>query len=181
MSWLGKEQIKYHLYKKTLLTLIILVCRGGVLEPEGTVEIKFRRKDLVKTMRRVDPVYLSLAERLGESSCLILIIALYRGLHPPRPCPHFSNTSDGSMHAFTAVLVLIVSSLLFAPGRCVNHILLRTITGSSAQPIDFPLSSEQLWSDAVWALCFGRTGGMEGVTMEGLRAYRAELTEISLR
>uniref|UniRef100_A0A8V5HI62 acetyl-CoA carboxylase n=1 Tax=Melopsittacus undulatus TaxID=13146 RepID=A0A8V5HI62_MELUD len=41
--------------------------RGGVLEPEGTVEIKFRRKDLVKTMRRVDPVYIRLAERLGTS------------------------------------------------------------------------------------------------------------------
>ncbi|XP_031712887.1 acetyl-CoA carboxylase 1 isoform X3 [Anarrhichthys ocellatus] len=39
--------------------------RGGVLEPEGTVEIKFRRKDLVKTMRRVDPIYTSLAEKLG--------------------------------------------------------------------------------------------------------------------
>ncbi|XP_064424983.1 acetyl-CoA carboxylase 1 isoform X2 [Latimeria chalumnae] len=39
--------------------------RGGVLEPEGTVEIKFRKKDLVKTMRRVDPVYTHLAERLG--------------------------------------------------------------------------------------------------------------------
>ncbi|KAM9320807.1 acetyl-CoA carboxylase 1 [Gastrophryne carolinensis] len=39
--------------------------RGGVLEPEGTVEIKFRRKDLVKTMRRVDPAYIHLAERLG--------------------------------------------------------------------------------------------------------------------
>ncbi|XP_069470784.1 acetyl-CoA carboxylase 1 isoform X2 [Ambystoma mexicanum] len=39
--------------------------RGGVLEAEGTVEIKFRRKDLVKTMRRVDPVYIRLAERLG--------------------------------------------------------------------------------------------------------------------
>ncbi|XP_058238552.1 acetyl-CoA carboxylase 1 isoform X5 [Hemibagrus wyckioides] len=39
--------------------------RGGVLEPEGTVEIKFRKKDLVKTMRRVDPVYTGLAERLG--------------------------------------------------------------------------------------------------------------------
>ncbi|XP_010113790.1 PREDICTED: acetyl-CoA carboxylase, partial [Chlamydotis macqueenii] len=38
--------------------------RGGILEPEGTVEIKFRRKDLVKTMRRVDPVYMHLAERL---------------------------------------------------------------------------------------------------------------------
>lgn len=29
------------------------------------MEIRFRRKDLVKTMRRVDPVYISLAERLG--------------------------------------------------------------------------------------------------------------------
>uniref|UniRef100_A0A672UYM2 acetyl-CoA carboxylase n=1 Tax=Strigops habroptila TaxID=2489341 RepID=A0A672UYM2_STRHB len=44
--------------------------RGGILEPEGTVEIKFRRKDLVKTMRRVDPVYIRLAERLGTSAPL---------------------------------------------------------------------------------------------------------------
>lgn len=43
-----------------------------MLEPEGTVEIKFRRKDLVKTMRRVDPVYMGLAERLGESSFSIV-------------------------------------------------------------------------------------------------------------
>uniref|UniRef100_A0A8B9SCJ5 acetyl-CoA carboxylase n=1 Tax=Apteryx owenii TaxID=8824 RepID=A0A8B9SCJ5_APTOW len=42
--------------------------RGGILEPEGTVEIKFRRKDLVKTMRRVDPIYMHLAERLGMSA-----------------------------------------------------------------------------------------------------------------
>ncbi|TSL34519.1 Acetyl-CoA carboxylase [Bagarius yarrelli] len=40
--------------------------RGGVLEPEGTVEIKFRKKDLVKTMRRVDPIYMGLAEKLEE-------------------------------------------------------------------------------------------------------------------
>lgn len=60
-----------------------------MLEPEGTVEIKFRRKDLVKTMRRVDPVYTSLAERLGESSISILITALYGCLRPLRPCPHF--------------------------------------------------------------------------------------------
>lgn len=39
--------------------------RGGVLEAEGTVEIKFRRKDLLKTMRRLDPVYSSIAERLS--------------------------------------------------------------------------------------------------------------------
>lgn len=46
-----------------------LAFRGSVLEPEGTVEIKFRKKDLVKTMRRVDPVYIRLAERLGTSAC----------------------------------------------------------------------------------------------------------------
>lgn len=51
-----------------------------MLEPEGTVEIKFRKKDLVKTMRRVDPIYMSLAERLGEPSTQFLIIALYRYL-----------------------------------------------------------------------------------------------------
>nr|QIC50191.1 acetyl-CoA carboxylase 2 [Acipenser sinensis] len=39
--------------------------RGGVLEAEGTVEIKFRKKDLVKTMRRIDPIYSQLAEQLG--------------------------------------------------------------------------------------------------------------------
>uniref|UniRef100_A0A8C7KY37 acetyl-CoA carboxylase n=1 Tax=Oncorhynchus kisutch TaxID=8019 RepID=A0A8C7KY37_ONCKI len=39
--------------------------RGGVLEAEGTVEIKYRRKDLLKTMRRIDSVYAGLAEQLG--------------------------------------------------------------------------------------------------------------------
>ncbi|EPY89289.1 acetyl-Coenzyme A carboxylase alpha isoform 1 isoform 1-like protein [Camelus ferus] len=46
--------------------------RGSVLEPEGTVEIKFRRKDLVKTMRRVDPVYIHLAERLVGPAVVML-------------------------------------------------------------------------------------------------------------
>ncbi|XP_053444554.1 acetyl-CoA carboxylase 2 isoform X1 [Nycticebus coucang] len=39
--------------------------RGGVLEPEGTVEIKFRKKDIIKSMRRLDPVYKKLVEQLG--------------------------------------------------------------------------------------------------------------------
>ena len=46
--------------------MVLFSDSGGVLEPEGTVEIKFRKKDLVKTMRRVDPVYMGLAEKLGE-------------------------------------------------------------------------------------------------------------------
>ena len=40
--------------------------RGGVLEAEGTVEIKFRRKDLLKTMRRIDRAYADLADQLGK-------------------------------------------------------------------------------------------------------------------
>lgn len=45
---------------------MLCVFRGGVLEPEGTVEIKFRRKDLLKTMRRLDSVYANLVEQLGN-------------------------------------------------------------------------------------------------------------------
>lgn len=36
------------------------------MEPEGTVEIKFRKKDLIKAMRRIDPAYKKLVEQLGE-------------------------------------------------------------------------------------------------------------------
>lgn len=48
--------------------------RGGVLEPEGTVEIKFRRKDLLTTMRRLDTMYAGLAQQLGEDFHLWLLI-----------------------------------------------------------------------------------------------------------
>ncbi|XP_045441590.1 acetyl-CoA carboxylase 2 isoform X4 [Pipistrellus kuhlii] len=44
--------------------------RGGVLEPEGTVEIKFRKKDLIKAMKRIDPTYKKLVERLAGASDL---------------------------------------------------------------------------------------------------------------
>lgn len=30
--------------------------RGGILEPEGIVEIKYRKKDLLKTMKRLDKI-----------------------------------------------------------------------------------------------------------------------------
>lgn len=48
------------------LDAVLLLTRGGVLEAEGTVEIKYRRKDLLKTMRRLDSVYAGLAEQLGK-------------------------------------------------------------------------------------------------------------------
>lgn len=36
--------------------------RGGVLEPEGIVEIKFRMKDLLKSMHRIDPIITQVRE-----------------------------------------------------------------------------------------------------------------------
>lgn len=44
----------------------ILPSRGGILEPEGIVEIKFRKKDLVKVMRRVDPIIKDLQEQINR-------------------------------------------------------------------------------------------------------------------
>ena len=41
------------------------VARGGVLEPEGIVEIKFRVPDLLKAMHRLDPVIRGLKEEAG--------------------------------------------------------------------------------------------------------------------
>lgn len=35
--------------------------RGGVLEPEGTVEVKYKEKDLIKTINRLDPIILSVS------------------------------------------------------------------------------------------------------------------------
>uniref|UniRef100_A0A670ZYG8 acetyl-CoA carboxylase n=1 Tax=Pseudonaja textilis TaxID=8673 RepID=A0A670ZYG8_PSETE len=40
--------------------------RGGILEAEGTVEIKFRKKELLKAMRRVDATYAQIAQRLSS-------------------------------------------------------------------------------------------------------------------
>lgn len=41
--------------------------RGGVLEPAGTVEIKFRRKDLVKAMHRLDAKCQEIAQALASA------------------------------------------------------------------------------------------------------------------
>lgn len=40
--------------------------KGGVLEPEGIVEIKYKKKDLLKTMHRVDATLRSLDAKLKE-------------------------------------------------------------------------------------------------------------------
>ncbi|XP_022661132.1 acetyl-CoA carboxylase-like isoform X3 [Varroa destructor] len=41
--------------------------RGGVLEPEGTVEIRFRRKDLIKSMHRLDTRCTELQQKIAAA------------------------------------------------------------------------------------------------------------------
>ncbi|XP_050313932.1 acetyl-CoA carboxylase isoform X2 [Anthonomus grandis grandis] len=38
--------------------------RGGVLEPEGLVEVKYKKRDLLKTMHRLDPILRELDDKL---------------------------------------------------------------------------------------------------------------------
>jgi len=42
--------------------------RGGVLEPEGIVEIKFRAKDLIKAMHRIDPMIISMKAEMQSAN-----------------------------------------------------------------------------------------------------------------
>lgn len=42
--------------------------RGGVLEPEGIVNIKYRREKQLETMARLDPLYGSLRAKLADKS-----------------------------------------------------------------------------------------------------------------
>ena len=44
---------------------------GGVLEPEAIVEIKYRSKDIRKTMERLDPVMAKLLEEMNGSTVTV--------------------------------------------------------------------------------------------------------------
>jgi len=45
-----------------------------VLEAEGTVEIKFRHRDILATMARTDAVYIELQEKVKRPGVLYTII-----------------------------------------------------------------------------------------------------------
>ncbi len=48
--------------------------RGGVLEPEGTVDVKYRRREILKTMHRLDPELRKLDHELqGENNSVVLL------------------------------------------------------------------------------------------------------------
>lgn len=48
----------------SFITFRVFVRRGGVLEPEGMVQIKFRKKDQLKLMHRLDPKLKELQEKV---------------------------------------------------------------------------------------------------------------------
>lgn len=50
----------------TKINYILYLNRGGVLEPEGTVEIRYRKKDLIKTMYRIDHVCKDILSKLSS-------------------------------------------------------------------------------------------------------------------
>lgn len=58
------EKLFYIVAKYQLM--LFMICRGGVLEPEGTVEIKYRRRDQQKTMWRIDPLCRQIVEKLNN-------------------------------------------------------------------------------------------------------------------
>jgi acetyl-CoA carboxylase/biotin carboxylase 1 len=70
--------------------------RGGVLEPEGIVEIKFRTPDLIAAMHRLDPVILKLkAEGVSGFESQIkareqILLPVYRQVIYPHVSPRSS-------------------------------------------------------------------------------------------
>lgn len=58
-------------------------CRGGVLEPEGTVDVKYRRRNIIKTMHRLDPKLRKLDQELsgGKRSGGLLSDERKRAIH----------------------------------------------------------------------------------------------------
>ncbi|XP_058168228.1 acetyl-CoA carboxylase [Anopheles ziemanni] len=78
--------------------------RAGVLEPEGIVEVKYKEKDIVKTIHRIDPVVLDLKNQLeaaGDNKTVVAEVetkikartnALLQIYHPV--AVHFADLHD---------------------------------------------------------------------------------------
>lgn len=77
--------------------------RGGVLEPEGTVEIKFRKEALRETMVRLDPEFNDLTTRLKQADlspavCKELQEKLDRRFETLRPMYHQVAVEFADLH-----------------------------------------------------------------------------------
>ena len=71
--------------------------RGNVLEPQGTVEIKYRHRDLVKTMHRMDPICKEIKEKikqLGKKSSPVGDFTVGEGDEAKKPSSPRALTQD---------------------------------------------------------------------------------------
>ena len=61
-----------------VVCVIVFPClvRGGVLEPEGIVEVKYKMRDLIKTMDRLDPMCKRLSTALGNAGRAVVCVTV---------------------------------------------------------------------------------------------------------
>ena len=57
--------------------------RGGILEPAGTVEVKYRAEEQLRTMHRLDPTLLALDDELGSTPLVLKPSYIYPLLYEP--------------------------------------------------------------------------------------------------
>lgn len=50
--------------------------RGGILEPPGICEVKFRKQDQIKTMHRLDPKLIELEAKIAAATDASLILSI---------------------------------------------------------------------------------------------------------
>lgn len=81
----------------------LLSFRGGVLEPAGTVEIKFRRKDLVKAMHRLDTKCQEIAKALASAG----------SEHAPTPNLARCNALSETRHALMLTTLIFTRMQMF--------------------------------------------------------------------
>jgi acetyl-CoA carboxylase carboxyltransferase component len=87
--------------------------RGGVLEPDGTVEIKFRRPELVRAMRRLDPQVRALALQLQELDAAVAAHTLVRATvdSPTLPVVRAVTAADDGVDSARAARTSVAREL----------------------------------------------------------------------
>ncbi|KAG2488653.1 hypothetical protein HYH03_012820 [Edaphochlamys debaryana] len=142
--------------------------RGGVLEPEGIVEIKFRTPDLVKLMHRTDPTIVAL-RAAGTTAADPAIRARERELLPTysRIARTFADMHDTPIRmaakgVLDAIVPFATSRSFFSTRlrrRLLEQQLLRHITTTDpSMPTARAQRMLQAWRDAAEVAASGKQG-----------------------
>lgn len=95
-----------------------VACRAGVLEPEGTVEIKYRRADLCHTLSRLDDKCHQLREQLRQARKQTpSLVASEREIQA-----ELDKRQKDLLPIYQQVCVCLFVDCIFAVHCCVRHI-----------------------------------------------------------